>query len=111
MVPSDTGFDLHYHLACGGMHVNSTHAPSWMEVHIKQLKCDKFAQGVSLFDRATGTYQHLACGCYVGIFGAECLNCHYRVFLVYSNQPFSPPPVRFQNAHVTNEIRVTPLLN
>ena len=48
VVPSDSGFDPRVHLAYGDVRVNSTTDPQWMEVHIKQSKCDQFGSGVKL---------------------------------------------------------------
>ena len=53
VVPSDSGFDARIHLAYGDIRVNSTSNPSWMEVHIKQSKCDKLSKGVTLTVGAT----------------------------------------------------------
>ena len=55
VVPSDSGFDTHYHLAYGDVRFNSTRNPSWMEVHIKRSKCDQFGRGVTLSVGATDT--------------------------------------------------------
>ena len=53
VVPSDSGFDPRYHLAYGDVRINSTVAPSWMEVVIKRSKCDQFGDGVTLSVGAT----------------------------------------------------------
>ena len=53
VVPSDPGFDARTHLAYGDIRVNSTSNPSWMEVHIKQSKCDQLSKGVTLTVGAT----------------------------------------------------------
>ena len=55
VVPSDAGFDPRLHLAYGDVRVNSTLAPSWMEVVIKRSKCDQFGAGVTLSVGATGS--------------------------------------------------------
>ena len=55
VAPSDSGFDARYHLCCGDVRVNSTQNPLWMEIHIKQSKCDQFAEGIKIAIGATGS--------------------------------------------------------
>ena len=53
MSPSDSGFDSRYHLAYGDVQINSRVEPSWIEVVVKQSKCDQFGSGVTLSVGAT----------------------------------------------------------
>ena len=55
IVPSDTAFDAHYHLAFGDVQFNSTSNPTWMEVRIKHLKCTQFCKGVTVSVGTTKT--------------------------------------------------------
>ena len=55
VAPSDSGFYPRLHLSYGDVRVNSTQDPTWMHVHIKQSKCDQFADGIKLFIGATNS--------------------------------------------------------
>ena len=55
VIPSDSGFDARTHLAYGDIRVNSTSNLPWVEVHIKNSKCDQFSKGTTLSVGATHT--------------------------------------------------------
>ena len=56
VAPPDSGFDARYHLSYGDMCVNSIQNPLWMEAHIKQSKCNQFAEGIKIVIGATGSH-------------------------------------------------------
>ena len=54
VIPSDSSYDPAAHLSYGDVRVDSTSAPSFIEVHIKSSKTDVFRKGISIYLGITG---------------------------------------------------------
>ena len=49
VVPSDTAFNKHTHMAAGDVRVDNNTDPHYSEMHIKVLKTDTFRKGVMVY--------------------------------------------------------------